>query len=119
MPATGVGRREPRETPALVCDFCGASRARDERHRFVWDTGLGAELVLADLCSRCAADPGRLLEVHGGHGREAIRFVQAESVSAVEAGPARRVGGLLGRSLLYLLIALSAFVVVTLVTSRG
>jgi hypothetical protein len=119
MSATGVGSREPRETPALVCDFCGAPRARDDRHRFVWDSGLGVELVLADLCGRCAAEAGRLLKVYGGHGREAIRFEQAEGVAATEAGPTRGVGGLLGRSLLYLLIALSAFVVVTLITSRG
>lgn len=116
MPAAGVGRRD--DTPRVACDFCGAARARGERRRFVWNTGLGDELVLADLCGRCATEAVRLLAVYGGHGRKAIRFMQAAPVSAVEPGPVRRVGGILGRGLVYILIALAAFVVVTFVTSR-
>ncbi|HKH31292.1 MAG TPA: hypothetical protein VKA45_09580 [Gaiellaceae bacterium] len=40
-------------------------------------------------------------------------------MSAVEAGRARRIGGTLGHGLVYVLIALAAFVVVTFLTSRG
>jgi hypothetical protein len=119
MPAGGVGRREPHETPGVPCDFCGAPRARGERRRFVWDTGLGDELVLADLCGRCANQADRLLEVYGGFGRAAIRFTQAAPVPAVKPPPVQRVGSILVRGLVYLLIALAAFVVVTFVTSRG
>jgi hypothetical protein len=39
-------------------------------------------------------------------------------MSAVAPGPVQKVGGLLVRGLLYVLIALAAFVVVTFVTSR-
>jgi hypothetical protein len=119
MPPAGAETREPEETPRTTCDFCGAPRARNERHRFVWDTGLGDELVLADVCDRCGAEAARLLEVYGGHGRKAIRFLHADRMSAVEAGPARRVAGIVARSLVYVLIALAAFVLVTVVTSRG
>jgi hypothetical protein len=118
MPADDAGRRQPRHTPRAACDFCGAPRARGERRRFVWDTGLGDELVLADLCERYAAEAPRLLEVYGGHGREVIRLTQAAPMSAVAPGPVQKVGGLLVRGLLYVLIALAAFVVVTFVTSR-
>jgi hypothetical protein len=118
MPADGARRREPHDTPRAACDFCGVPRAQGERRRFVWDTELGDELVLADLCGRCATEAPRLLEVYGGHGREVIRLTQAATVSAVAPGPVRRVGGIFVRGLLYVLIALAAFVVVTFVTSR-
>jgi len=58
-------------------------------------------------------------DVCSGHGREAITFVQANRVSAVEAGRAQRIGGILGHGLAYVLIGLAAFVVVTFLTSRG
>jgi hypothetical protein len=74
--------------------------------------------VLADLCGRCAAEGTRLLEVYGGHGREVIRLTQAAPMSAVAPGLVQRVRGILVRGLLYVLIALAAFVVVTFVTSR-
>ena len=98
----------------LRCASC-----KRERYRFVWDTGLGDELVLADLCGRCATEAARLRDVYGGHGREAITFVQANRVSAVEAGRAQTVGGILGHGLVYVLIGLGAFVVVSFLTSRG
>lgn len=104
---------------AAVCDVCGAPRARGERRRLVWDSGLGGDLVLADLCGRCAAEVDRLLELYGGHGRNTIRLTQADAVAAPERAPVRKVGGIAVRGLLYLLIALASFLVVTFVTARG
>jgi hypothetical protein len=96
---------------------CGAVRARGERRRIVWDTGLGGDVVLADLCRRCAADGDRLLELHGGHGRTAMRLTQPVATS--ETGLVKRVSGVVLRGALYGLIALAVFFVVTLFTSRG
>jgi hypothetical protein len=104
---------------AAVCDVCGAPRARGERRRLVWDSGLGGDLVLADLCGRCAAEVDRILELHGGYGRNAIRLTQADALSVRERAPVRKVGGIAVRGLLYLLIALASFLVVTFVTARG
>jgi hypothetical protein len=102
-----------------VCDLCGAPRARGERRRLVWDSGLGGELVLADLCGSCAAEIDRLLVLYGGHGRSAMRITQADAVSEPERAPAWKVGGIAVRGLLFLLIALASFLVVTFVTARG
>jgi hypothetical protein len=102
-----------------VCDVCGAPRARGERRRLVWDSGVGGDLVLADLCGSCAAEIDRLLVLYGGHGRSAMRLTQADTVSARKRAPVRKVGGIAVRSLLYLLIALASFLVVTFVTARG
>jgi hypothetical protein len=104
---------------AAVCDVCAAPRPRGERRRLVWDSGLGGDLVLADLCGRCAAEVDRLLELYGGHGRNAIRLTQADAVSVRERAPVRKVGGIAVRGLFYLLIALASFLVVTFVTARG
>jgi hypothetical protein len=48
-----------------------------------------------------------------------MRLTQADTVSARKRAPVRKVGGIAVRSLLYLLIALASFLVVTLVTARG
>jgi hypothetical protein len=82
----------------------------------VWDTGLGGEVVLADLCRRCAADGDRLLELYGGHDRGAIRLTRP--VAAPETGVVQKVSGMVVRGVLYALIALAVFFVVTFVTSR-
>jgi hypothetical protein len=82
----------------------------------VWDTGLGGDVVLADLCRRCAADGDRLLELYGGQGRSAMRLTQP--VAAEEPGLVQRVSAMLMRGVLYALIALAVFFVVTFVTSR-
>jgi hypothetical protein len=82
----------------------------------VWDSGLGGDVVLADLCRRCAADSDRLLEQYGGHGRSAMRLTQP--VSAPETGLVQRVSGMVMRGVLYALIALAVFFVVTFVTSH-
>jgi hypothetical protein len=101
------------------CDFCGAAPTSSERHRFVWDTGLGTELVLAELCGSCATEADLLLELYGGRGRDAIRLTQWTRVSEPERAPVRRVVDVVVRGLFYVLIALATFVVYTYVTSRG
>jgi hypothetical protein len=96
-----------------VCDFCGAAHSPFERQRLVWQVGVEGELVLADLCSRCAADADRLLDLYGGHGRNAIRLTRERRAAARHtAQPAR-----FGRVLIYLLVALVSFVLVTLISS--
>ena len=87
-----------------------------ERHRLVWDAGLGTELVLAELCRRCAERPGRLLEVYGGRGHDALRVESGRA--AREAHPEHRLRGIFLRGLVYVLVAFAAFVVVTSVASR-
>jgi hypothetical protein len=99
-----------------TCDMCGGARERSERHRLVWDAGPGTELVLAELCRRCAERPGRLLDVYGGRGRDALRVTGVHA--AREAQPEHRMRGIILRGLVYLLVAFAAFVVVTSVASR-
>jgi hypothetical protein len=99
-----------------ACDVCARPRARGERRRLVWHS-VGGDLVLADLCARCARESDRILEMFGGHGREAVGLVQEVSPAAVERAPVRRVGGVVVRGLVYVLIALATFFVVTFVTT--
>jgi hypothetical protein len=102
-----------------ACDFCGVARAGDARLRLVWDSGLGGDLVLAELCERCAGQGDRLLEEYGGRGRPAMRLTRASPISAPETTLVQGVGGTIVRGLVYVLIGLAAFVVFTFVTSRG
>jgi len=104
---------------ATACDVCAAPRSRRERWRLVWNSGVDGDLVLAELCARCASESEQLLAIYGGRGRDAIRLTQDGSVSGVEPAVVRRVGGMFVRVLIYVLIALSAFVVVTLITARS
>jgi hypothetical protein len=96
-----------------VCDFCGAAHSPFERQRLVWDLGADSELVLADLCSRCAGDADRLLDHYGGHGRNAIRLTRERRAAARHRAQPPRVV----RVLIYLVVALVAFVLVTLISS--
>src|SRR5262249_2033524 len=44
-----------RRRSAPACGFSRTPRLRAERHRLVWESpGLATELILADLCRRCA-----------------------------------------------------------------
>jgi hypothetical protein len=81
----------------------------------VWEHELGG-LVLAELCRRCATQADPLLELYGGRGRDAIRLVQE-----IRASPPLRTGQphAFARGIVYLLIAVASFLLVTLVTSRG
>ena len=99
---------------AAVCDFCRGALKREERHRLVWQSQ-SAELALADLCSRCAASAETLLKLYGGRGRESIALVQEVRPSTRP----HRVVGFVARGAVYLLIALTVFLIVTLVSSRA
>src|SRR5262245_34491902 len=128
LPAKKRPRRARREADAgaddrstpdrLVCDVCGRARTRDERHRLVWEFDPATTLVLAELCRSCAAVYDPFLELYGGRGRDAIRLVQ-EVRAAPPKTAQRRVLGVTTRGILYLLIAVASFLLVTLVTSRG
>jgi hypothetical protein len=133
-PAADAGRREEadlartgwqptdagsvRITRSARCDFCGSAGLRGERHRFVWGSPVATELVLAELCNHCASHADGLLKLYGGHGRHAIRLVQ-EARSKQPTVPRHRVSGAIARGLLYLLIALAAFLIVTLISSAA
>ena len=107
---------EPRRHAARpVCDFCRGALQREERHRLVWESPFGADLVLADLCSRCATRAETLVELHGGRGRKSIALVQEVRPSARP----HRVVGFVARGALYLLIALAFFLIVTLISSAA
>ena len=102
-----------------ACDICASPRSRRERRRLVWNSGVDGDLVLAELCARCASESEQLRAIYGGRDRDAIRLTQDGSVSGVEPVVVRRVGGMFVRGLVYVLIAAAAFVVVTLVTARS
>jgi len=103
----------------LACDLCGYARTREERHRLVWDRDPATRLVLAELCGDCATLADPLLQLYGGRGREAIRLVQEIRTSPPPRTVQPRVLGFAARGMLYLLIAVAAFLLVTLVTSHG
>jgi hypothetical protein len=73
--------------------------------------------MLAELCERCAGRTDQLLALYGGRDRGAVRLAQ-ESLPTVQAA-ARRAGGVVMRSVIYVLVALTAFIVVTFVASRN
>ncbi len=85
----------------------------------MWESEGGGELVLADLCARCAAHADRLLDVYGGRGRASMRLTRPGSADAIPPALVRRASGALVRAVVYVLIALAVFFVVTLITSRG
>jgi hypothetical protein len=96
---------------APSCDFCRSNLPRGERHRLVWESAsLDGELILADLCSRCAT-------AYGAGSRSArptaLRLVQEVRNSA--APP--KVVGVIARGAFYLLIAFAFFFIVTLISS--
>jgi hypothetical protein len=103
---------------APACDFCGAACARSQRRRLTWETEGGDELVLADLCARCAAHADRLLDVYGGRGRASMRLTGPGTADAIPLALVRRASGALVRGMVYVLIALAVFFVVTLITAR-
>jgi hypothetical protein len=96
---------------APSCDFCRSPLQRGERHRLVWESAaLDSDLILADLCSRCATAYGS-----GSQSARpaAIRLVQEVRPSA--APP--KVVGVIARGAFYLLIAFAFFFIVTLISS--
>lgn len=125
-PANSHTSRVP--TAHVGCDFCRAELTRRERRRIVWETGIGSEVVLADLCGRCAARADALLERYGGQGRSTLRLITTshhpaparKAVGAVEREPRPAFAALafLARSAIYLMIGVAAFLLVTLVVAR-
>ena len=116
QPGTQPEAAEPRRHAAHpACDFCRGALSREERHRLVWESPYPAELVLADLCSRCATSAEPLLKLYGGRGRESIALVQEVRPSAA----APKVVGFIARGAFYLMIALAFFLIVTLISSYG
>jgi hypothetical protein len=103
----------------LCCDMCGCARPRDERDRLVWESSPATRLVLADLCGDCARSADSLLELYGGRGRNGISLVHEIHGSPPPRSVQPRVLGSFARGVLYLLIAVASFVLVTLVTSGG
>jgi hypothetical protein len=83
-----------------------------------WDSGRDGELVLAELCARCAGQADQLVAAFGGRGRDAMRLTQHLAVSAAERTPVRRLGGVLLRGVVYVLVAVVAFLVITFLTAR-
>src|SRR5262245_11983832 len=109
--------RGEKHAPA-ACDLCGGPRIRSERTRLIWDAGSGDELVLAELCCECAANPEAVLEAYGAHSHGALRVTRAETIPEREVAPAQVVRGRVLRGFLYALLAVAAFVLVTAITSH-
>lgn len=84
----------------------------------VWDSRRDGELVLAELCPRCAGQADELVALFGGRGREAMRLTQHVAVSPAERMPVRRFGGVVVRGVVYVLVAVVAFFVITFLTAR-
>jgi hypothetical protein len=84
----------------------------------VWAGPDGTELVLAEPCQRCASQADGLLARYGGRGRHAVRLVQAGPPCTPLTAPRHRVSGFATRGLVYLLIAIAAFLLVTLISSQ-
>jgi len=104
---------------AAACDICGGARTRSERQRLIWAATPDDELILAELCRNCATRPEVVLETYGARSHGALWITPANVVSVRESAPARAIGGVVLRGLIYVLVALAAFVVVTAVTSHG
>jgi hypothetical protein len=73
---------------------------------------------VADLCRRCVSQAHRLLEVYGGTGSASLHITHAAEASARPLVFVRRGSGVIARAVLYILIALATFFVVTLIIAR-
>lgn len=113
----GADPRQPARH--ATCDVCGGARSRDERIRLIWQSALAGDLVLAELCRRCAAQSDLILEMYGGRGRNAIRVAREVRTSTPPAAQRHPALGLIARGVLYLLVALAFFLIVTLISSRA
>ena len=98
-----------------TCDFCRGALGRHERHRLLWRSSFDIDLVLADLCGGCASRADGLVKQHGGRGREAISLVH----DVGRTRPTYRVAGFLSRGVIYLLVAVTFFLIVTLISSSA
>jgi hypothetical protein len=80
----------------------------------MWTTAPGGELILADLCARCASRTDALFPSRA-HGPSSVRLATSEAPRPSVLG---RAGGVLARTIVYVLIALAVFFLVTLVSAR-
>jgi hypothetical protein len=104
---------ESRQRAAPGCDFCGSALRRGERYRLVWESAaLATDLVLAELCGGCATERVRSARSRSAQA-ETIRLVHEVRRSA----PAPNVASFIARGASYLLIALTFFLIVTLISS--
>jgi hypothetical protein len=101
-----------------TCDFCGARCEKWLRRRLMWATEADGQLVLADLCPRCASHADRLLRTYGGRGRESLRVTGPGTPNAIGFTFLRKTSGAVMRGAVYVLIALVTFLIVTLITAR-
>jgi hypothetical protein len=112
-----AGSAAPGGVAVFRCDFCAAGCAKSERRRLIWETESDGELVLADLCPRCASEPDWLLETYGRRGGTSLR-VTRPATAATGFIFLRRTSSVVVSAAVYLLIALATFFVVTLITAR-
>ena len=84
----------------------------------MWAGPDGTELVLAEPCTRCASQADGLLALYGGRGRHAVRLMEVGPAYMPLTVPRHRVSGFATRGLAYLLIAIAAFLLVTLISSQ-
>lgn len=75
--------------------------------------------MLAELCPTCALRADPLLALYGGRGRDSIRLVAENRAAPQPQTLSLHIVAYGARGILYVLIALASFVLVTLVTSRG
>src|SRR5262249_12976552 len=99
-------------------DFCRGPLARGERHRLVWESGVAGELILAELCAGCATTwfDSRRSQA------DTLRLVQdcrASALSGRASALAPKAVGFAARGVLYLLIAVAIFLIVTLISSSA
>lgn len=102
---------ESHRQAALTCDFCRGAIARDERYRLVWESAFAGELVLAEMCCGCATKSFASRTARP----DTLRLVQDVRHSA----PGHRVAGFVAHGVLYLLIAVTFFLIVTLISSSA
>lgn len=84
----------------------------------MWQTEADGELLLSDLCPRCASDADRLLGAYGGRDHASLRIAGPATADAAGLMLLRRTSGAAVRAAIYVLIALATFFVVTLITAR-
>jgi hypothetical protein len=103
----------------FACDFCGAGREKAKRIQLVWLVERGNEVVLADLCERCATRQDRILRRYGGRGRDAMTIREPPPPPPAWIRLADRTELALLRGVLYVMIAVVFFFIVTYVTAHS
>ncbi len=106
---------KPRQRAALTCDFCRSALAIGERHRLVWESAVAGELVLAEVCAGCATRFSDSALRSSTSQLDTLRLVQDVRASP----PALKVAGFAARGALYVLIAVTFFLIVTLISSSA